>query len=86
MPEPAVLSLWASGCGGLLERERGEGEMSHMMTRQDEMEALAESPVFQGLTPEEREALIDDVQTRYGDDLPVPDAGLGGRTPGGTTA
>lgn len=57
-----------------------------MLTREDEMEALAESPVFQGLTPEEREALIDDVQTRYGDDLPVPDAGLGGRTAGGTTA
>ncbi len=45
------------------------------MTRQDEMEALAESPVFQGLTPEEREALIDDFQSRYGYGLSVPDAG-----------
>jgi hypothetical protein len=35
------------------------------MTRQDEIEALAESPVFRGLSAEEQEALVEDLLDRY---------------------
>lgn len=40
--------------------------MPHMITRKDEMEALAESPVFRRLSPEEQLEVVEEVLDRYG--------------------
>ncbi len=47
----------------------------------EDIEALAESPVFRGMTSEEKRFLVDEVRTRYGGGLSPEEAGEEGAMP-----